>query len=483
MGNCCSNNKNKGLGNDEDQAMEELGQLLKLQAGAEDAELSKVQLGFRCRSIRSPAKEAHIPQIRGKQMGAGLHIPTFHTHSTFITAHEISKGKETYLGRTETKLRDNHPQFLKTLTVCYEFQQVQEIKFELFDDMAGHQQSQFLGQLGGRGRTVHAQEPELLGTCTVKLVDIINGSPFIAKFEKMIVSRNRTTGEEIEKVHHAAQLIITHEEVVKTEGPQYEVVMDVSCRQLEAKNFFGAGYTRQTLATLLANLHQDLELINDNNRGKEVLTVHGHEPYEPTNFTQVLSKAYRSVSTNKDSYLIVLIVTDGQCSDFQQTIDMIVEASTEPISILIIGVGDGPFEKMEQLSADDRPLKSSTKQIMQRDIVGFVPFREYRNSPEDLARETLKEIPRQFTSWAKKNKITPEDAKKDKVPEAVVNPDLTHAALLRNTNDVEDEAKSADESDVETKSWESYSDDETGRRPCAKDVGRAGIRFLTHRVD
>ena len=87
------------------------------------------------------------------------------------------------------------------------------------------------------------------------------------------------------------------------------------------------------------------------------------------------------VSGRKDQYQIVLIITDGNCCDIQATTDMIVDSSDEPISIVIIGVGGGNFDEMEALSADEKPLRSSDKKLMVRDIVGFVPFREYEHNP------------------------------------------------------------------------------------------------------
>lgn len=55
---------------------------------------------------------------------------------------------------------------------------------------------------------------------------------------------------------------------------------------------------------------------------------------------------------------------------------------------------------MEVLDADNDPLYSSTyKKYMERDIVQFVPFREFKNNPIQLAKETLQEIPNQLLSF------------------------------------------------------------------------------------
>jgi len=50
---------------------------------------------------------------------------------------------------------------------------------------------------------------------------------------------------------------------------------------------------------------------------------------------------------------------------------------------------------MDILDADDKPLYSRRfNKYMDSDIVQFVPFREFRDNPAQLARETLDEVPR-----------------------------------------------------------------------------------------
>ena len=64
-----------------------------------------------------------------------------------------------------------------------------------------------------------------------------------------------------------------------------------------------------------------------------------------------------------------------------------------PLSIIIVGIGNENFEKMETLDADDEPLVSSYNETMKRDIVQFVPFKKYKNNPMILREEVLMEIP------------------------------------------------------------------------------------------
>ena len=67
--------------------------------------------------------------------------------------------------------------------------------------------------------------------------------------------------------------------------------------------------------------------------------------YGPTNFRPVINhvaqfaKAYQ----NGQQYFVLLILTDGIITDFEETKAAIVSASELPMSIIIIGVGDEDF--------------------------------------------------------------------------------------------------------------------------------------------
>jgi len=71
-----------------------------------------------------------------------------------------------------------------------------------------------------------------------------------------------------------------------------------------------------------------------------------------------------------------LIVTDGLISDFRATIDEIVRGGNNPMSIIIVGVGDKWFKEMEILDGDGvTPIYSEKyKKFRSVDITQFVPF-------------------------------------------------------------------------------------------------------------
>lgn len=58
-------------------------------------------------------------------------------------------------------------------------------------------------------------------------------------------------------------------------------------------------------------------------------------------------------NAEKDAYIILLILTDGEIHDMQDTINSLIQAAYLPLSIIIIGVGRANFDKMETLDGDD----------------------------------------------------------------------------------------------------------------------------------
>lgn len=138
--------------------------------------------------------------------------------------------------------------------------------------------------------------------------------------------------------------------------------------------------------------------------------------YGPTNFAPTVNHVASIARQFKDGsqYFILLIITDGIITDMPQTRKAIVDASTLPLSIIIVGVGNADFDAMDELDGDTVRLTAPDGRMAARDIVQFVPFRDFLGKSTNvqvsrlhLAREVLAEIPEQFLGFMKSNNIVP----------------------------------------------------------------------------
>uniref|UniRef100_A0A7N5ZS26 C2 domain-containing protein n=1 Tax=Anabas testudineus TaxID=64144 RepID=A0A7N5ZS26_ANATE len=140
--------------------------------------------------------------------------------------------------------------------------------------------------------------------------------------------------------------------------------------------------------------------------------------YGPTNFAPVINKVANCAAeiTDGSQYFVLLMITDGVISDMVQTKEAVVNAASLPMSIIIVGVGPAEFDAMEELDGDEVRV-SSRGRLAERDIVQFVPFRDYIDrsgnqvlSMARLAKDVLAEIPDQVVSFMKSRGIEPRPA-------------------------------------------------------------------------
>ena len=119
----------------------------------------------------------------------------------------------------------------------------------------------------------------------------------------------------------------------------------------------------------------------------------------PTNFAPVIRKAMSIVKETGQFHVLVLIA-DGQVDKRKETIDAIVEAARYPLSIVCIGVGDGPWDTMEEFD-DDIPQRAF-------DNFQFVDFTgidrdETCATEPTVAMMALMELPAQYAEIRRLN--------------------------------------------------------------------------------
>ncbi|XP_076035926.1 copine-8-like isoform X2 [Oratosquilla oratoria] len=142
--------------------------------------------------------------------------------------------------------------------------------------------------------------------------------------------------------------------------------------------------------------------------------------YGPTNFAPVIRHVSRFASSYQDgnNYFILLIITDGIITDMPDTRKALVEASSLPMSVIIVGVGNEDFSAMELLDGDEKRLSFGGR-YAERDIVQFVELRRHLRhgmgnshySQARLAKDVLAEIPQQVVKWMRTRGYSPKEPK------------------------------------------------------------------------
>lgn len=134
------------------------------------------------------------------------------------------------------------------------------------------------------------------------------------------------------------------------------------------------------------------------------------ELYGPTYFSPVIKLVTKIAQTQCEinKYHVLLILTDGVITDMDQTKLSIIEASHYPVSIIIVGIGNAEFDAMEELDSDNGHLRCGGR-VAEQDIVQFVPLNKFVGNFafDDLAKEVLREVPNQLTTYMKKHGIKP----------------------------------------------------------------------------
>ncbi|CAK7354810.1 unnamed protein product [Dovyalis caffra] len=127
----------------------------------------------------------------------------------------------------------------------------------------------------------------------------------------------------------------------------------------------------------------------------------------PTSFAPIIDVAINIVEKSGEQYHVLVIIADGQVTrnpdippgqfspQERATVESIVAASKHPLSIILVGVGDGPWDSMQQFD-DNIPQREF-------DNFQFVNFTKIMSdNTESLKKETafalaaLMEIPLQY---------------------------------------------------------------------------------------
>ncbi|KAK0399287.1 hypothetical protein QR680_002974 [Steinernema hermaphroditum] len=122
-------------------------------------------------------------------------------------------------------------------------------------------------------------------------------------------------------------------------------------------------------------------------------------------------------NSGRPQYYVLTIITKGCIKDLKETIQAIIFASRAPISVLFVGVGNGPFSDLERLGSAGSRLAFQGRKA-ERDVVQFAAINAQTISDVGIAEfksvfreQALAQIPWQMATWMMKNGVAPNSAK------------------------------------------------------------------------
>ncbi|KAG6618667.1 uncharacterized protein IUM83_01384 [Phytophthora cinnamomi] len=195
----------------------------------------------------------------------------------------------------------------------------------------------------------------------------------------------------------------------------YQVVINIVCRTLRSRkstrpiHVFGFGDARtadRCVFTLLPDGSPCRGVDHVLKQYKEVapeLVLGG-----PTNFAPIIYQAIRQAKETGVCSILV-IIADGQVTNEKETSQAIVEASKHSLSIIVVGVGDGPWEDMDHYN-DILPKRAF-------DNYRFVNLNQVMSGNPDqpaigFATAALAHIPDQLADIRRLGLLHPSDCEK-----------------------------------------------------------------------
>ncbi|XWS30423.1 hypothetical protein CRYUN_Cryun24cG0116500 [Craigia yunnanensis] len=162
----------------------------------------------------------------------------------------------------------------------------------------------------------------------------------------------------------------------------------------------------------------------------------------PTSFAPIIEMAMTIVEQSGGQYHVLVIIADGQVTrsvdtqngqlspQEQKTVDAIVQASMHPLSIILVGVGDGPWDMMKEFD-DNIPARAFDN----FQFVNFTEIMSKNTAPSrketEFALAALMEIPSQYKATIELSIL---GGRKGNVPERVALPPPTYGAASFNSS-------------------------------------------------
>lgn len=221
--------------------------------------------------------------------------------------------------------------------------------------------------------------------CVYDFVDFLKGGLNIALFIGVDFTSSNGyphLATSLHYIHPNKSILNPYQEVIKNVG---DILLDYDDDKMVPVYGFGANLSYPSLKTSgvchsfpctgvkasdeVAGLDGIFEVYE---YAHKHISLNGPTYFAPL-FKEIVEKAKSRFSENPDNYSFFLIITDGEIHDMVDTVGVLVEACSTPLSVVIVGVGNESFENMRKL--DEGNCIDRLGRKPSRDICRFVRFK------------------------------------------------------------------------------------------------------------
>jgi len=233
----------------------------------------------------------------------------------------------------------------------------------------------------------YAEVQEALRAAGLESSNLIIGVDFTKSND--YTGKRTFQGKSLHHIDVNPDILNPYQQVIATLGKTLEIFDDD--KQIPAFGFGDITTSDKKVFPFMPNrsCFRFTEVLEKYNEITPVIVLSG-----PTSFAPLIYEAIRIVREQK-SYHILVIIADGQVTNETETQNAIVEASKYALSIVLVGVGDGPWDMMREFD-DGLPARKFDNFQFVNFTEFFGPESGYEFKDIAFSVAALQEIPDQY---------------------------------------------------------------------------------------
>ena len=104
---------------------------------------------------------------------------------------------------------------------------------------------------------------------------------------------------------------------------------------------------------------------------------------------------------------LFLVFTNNDITNEKQLINELIISSTLPISVIIVGLGKGPFTKLENMDTNFVNLSDYEGKKAKRKCIKFISFNKCLKNLQNTVKNSLSNIPDEMIEYLTFKNIVP----------------------------------------------------------------------------